>query len=68
MVSVGPVIVTILSGQLPSEILIRAPLLKRMNEIERKPINAMTNSLYYFIVLKKSVQLLKLEIYLTCAF
>lgn len=26
MVSVGPVMVTILSGQLPSEILIRAPL------------------------------------------
>lgn len=31
MVSVGPVMVTILSGQLPSEILIRAPLWEKQN-------------------------------------
>lgn len=32
MVSVGPVMVTILSGQLPSEMLIRAPLWKNSTE------------------------------------
>lgn len=62
MVSVGPVIVTILSGQLPSEILIRAPLLKRINKIERKPINVIFN-LLYFIILKecKAFKITKLE-------